>query len=587
MEKKKKEHKLASAYSQEPDTNDHSNKEDQDEQTVGNNIKTLCPSNDNATSENNHHTPVLQWPYTPQNNAAVDQSPLASKPHIHTQSPSPVIISQWHFPHQHQQNLTNLQVPQGQLPLNYTQPTPPFWLPQRTAHTYPGMNVPSPAFSPYEITWQAPAAGLGSASTAQNQVPSVCYPFGYSYQGLPGPCDPLSLWGQGQGQGQAQQSQPLCTYAFPGTYNYFPSPPSVMLNSSTSTGQVIQRGVIKTTAKLSQKHQQLWDAQSAENVQLWNVINQLQSEIGDYKNQLTRLEAEVSSFKPKVEEPPARTSGTAVAGQPSKRGRPKRSVASVDAGASPDESHRRARARKSATSKVQSETKEHIYEKVVLNKIEDVDKSRQSLATIATIEQRYSENMLNNNAANSSGNVETNGRNLMMPAFSNQAPPQICGMVLTPSSEMKCSSDKSTEPKTAYSILSQQATAMSTNSNRSSSGYLSATVNGNLGWSAANVTSEEAERKMLSIGCQGFYNSNVIRQEGKLVPGWSFVNGEDASEELEDAAVLGSAKDENEEMEEDGSSETEDIVETKDDGANNEDVAVGTSPKGLSPLNNW
>ncbi|XP_062120285.1 uncharacterized protein LOC133834625 [Humulus lupulus] len=581
MEKKKKDHKLTSASSQEPDTNDLSNKDDQDEQTVGNNVKTGCPPNDHTTSENNHHPPVLQWPYTPQN--TVDQSPLASKPHIHTQSSSPIIISQWNFPHQHSQNLTNHHVPQGQLPLNYTQSTPPFWLPQRTAHTFPGMNVP-PAFSPYvpfgatEITWQAPAVGVGTASTPQNQVPSVCYPFGYSFQGLPGACDPLSLWSQGQ----AQQSQPLCTYAFPGTYNYFSTPPSVLPSSSTSPGQAIQRGLIRPTAKLSQKHQILWDAQSAENVQLWNVINQLQSEIADYKSRLTRLEAEISSFKPKVEEPPARSSGTAVAGQPSKRGRPKRSVASVDVGASPDESHPRARGRKSATSKVQSETKAHIFEKVVLNKIEDIDKSCQSPATI---EQRYSENILNN-AAHASGNVEIHGSDLLMPAFSNQAHLQICGMGLASSFEMKCSSDKSTEPKTAYSILSQQTAAMNTNSS-SSAGYLSATVNGNLGWSA-NITSEESERKMLSIGSQGFYNNgSVIRQGGKLVPGWSFVNGEDASEELEDAAVLGSAKDENEEMEEDGSSEAEDIVQSKDDDANNADGAVGTSPKDLPPLNNW
>lgn len=168
------------------------NKDDQDEHNVarfGKNIKTCSPSNDNTTLENNQHPPVVQWPYTPQN--AVDQSPLASKPHIPTQSPSPIIISQWHFPHQQQQSLPNHQVQQGQFPLNYTQSTPQFWLPQRTGHAFPVMNAPAtfPPFVPFgatEVTWQAPGVGGGNVPTAQPQVPNLCYPFGYSFPGFPG-----------------------------------------------------------------------------------------------------------------------------------------------------------------------------------------------------------------------------------------------------------------------------------------------------------------------------------------------------------------------------------------------------------------
>lgn len=306
----------------------------------------------------------------------------------------------------------------------------------------------------------------------------------------------------------------------------------------------------------------------------------MQSEIADYKSRLLRLEAEVSSFKPKVEEPSARAAGTALAGQPSKRGRPRRSVALADAGASPDESHPRARGRKPATSKVQSESKAHIFEKVVLNKVEDKEKACHSTATI---EQGNGKNV-STNAVHASGNVEINGSNLMMPAFNNQAHPQICGIGLAPSLEMKSIDDKATESKTANSILSEQATVMNTKS--SSAAYMNATVNGNLGW-PANITCEESGRNMLNIGSQGFYhNGSVIRQEGRLIPGWSFVNEEDASEDIEDA-VLGSNKDENDEMEDDASSGAEDIARRKDDGAYNADVAVGTSPKGLPPLKNW
>lgn len=70
-----------------------------------------------------------------------------------------------------------------------------------------------------------------------------------------GPCDPLSWWGQ------SQQTQAISTYAFPGSYNYFPTPTLVMPSCSTSLGQSFIRGIIKPPVKLSQKHQQLWDAQ--------------------------------------------------------------------------------------------------------------------------------------------------------------------------------------------------------------------------------------------------------------------------------------------------------------------------------------
>lgn len=303
----------------------------------------------------------------------------------------------------------------------------------------------------------------------------------------------------------------------------------------------------------------------------------MQSEIADYKSRLSRLEAEVSSFKPKVDEPSARAMGTALPGQPAKRGRPKRSVATIDAGASHDEPHPRTRGRKPATSKVQSETKAHLFENVVLEKVEDEDKACHSTASI---EQGNGEN-ISSNGPHASGNVEINGSNLIMPAFKNQAHLQICGIGLAPSSEMKSSDDKATDSKTAYSILSQQATGMNTKS--SSAAYISATVNGTLGW-PANITSEESGRNLFSIGSQGFYNNgSVIREGGKLIPGWSFVNEEGASEELEDA-VLGSTKDE---IEEDASSGAEDIARTKDDGTYSADGAVRTSPKGLPPLNNW
>lgn len=299
------------------------------------------------------------------------------------------------------------------------------------------------------------------------------------------------------------------------------------------------------------------------------MLHQLQSELADYKNRLSKLEAEVLSSKPKVEEPPVQVTPTALTGQPPKRGRPKRSVAAGDAGGSPHESHPRGRGRKLATSKVQSEAKPHVYEKVVLNKVVDKEKTCHSAASI---EQGNGEN-ISSNATHASGNVEMNGSNLAMPAFLNQAHLQMCGIGLTPSTDIESNDGKATDSNTA--------------TKSSSTFYIGGTSNGNVGWLPANVTSEETGRNVLSAGSQGFYNNgSVIREGGKLIPGWSFVNEEDASEELEDA-VLGSAKDEDDEMVEDVNSGAEDIARAKDDGADNVAVTLGTSPKGLPPLTNW
>lgn len=84
---------------------------------------------------------------------------------------------------------------------------------------------------------------------------------------MTGPCDPLSWWSQAQ-------AQPPCTYAFPG--GYFSSPPASLSSCSTAIGQIFQKGIIRPPANLSQKHQQLWDAQvrmSTFSLNLYNLIS--------------------------------------------------------------------------------------------------------------------------------------------------------------------------------------------------------------------------------------------------------------------------------------------------------------------------
>lgn len=286
-----------------------------------------------------------------------------------------------------------------------------------------------------------------------------------------------------------------------------------------------------------------------------------------------------------MEEPTAQVIRSPITKQQSKRGRPKRPVASVDSLPSPDESHPRARGRKPASSKVQSETKALAFEKVIPIKVEDKEKKSHS---IANMEQGNSED-ITSIGPDAGANVEISGSNLMMPVYHNHISHelprvQMYEIELSSPPDIKSNDDKAMNSKNTFSILSPQAKEM--NNKGSCAAYMGSMANGNLGW-PANSTSEESGRSMLSIGSQCFYNNgNVIRQGGKIIPGWSFTNEDDASEELEDT-VLGSAKDEDETMGEDASLEAEEIAGTKGEGDYNGDAALRSSPKGLPPLNNW
>ncbi|KAH8503797.1 hypothetical protein H0E87_014879 [Populus deltoides] len=91
---------------------------------------------------------------------------------------------------------------------------------------------------------------------------------------------------------------------------------------------------------------------STENVQLWSVIGLLQSEITDYKSRIMKLEADIPPVKQAVEDPIAHVARSAVSRKASKRGRPKKLAASVDAPPSLDKPQLQAQARKSEPCKV-------------------------------------------------------------------------------------------------------------------------------------------------------------------------------------------------------------------------------------------
>ncbi|KAL4644500.1 hypothetical protein ACB092_02G169300 [Castanea dentata] len=513
----KKDQTLASLRGQEPETDEPFTKEDQSQPNAALSTKISIsgsPSHDNAPSLNQHYLPaVLHWPCPDQH--AVDP----------TQSPSPIMQSQGQQLAHPQQNPASKLAQYGQPP-QFVQPTAPFCMLQRPVYPLSAANAPTTfqLFTPLgtnDFGWQAPGAiGGGTSSSNQPQISNFCYPVGYTYPAFPGTWDPSHFWGQ------AQQSQSPCTYNVSGAYGY------------NSLPQSFQRGIIRPEAKLPQKHQKLWDAQSAENVQLWNVINRLQAEIVDYKNRLIRLEIEVSSLKPNVGEPIAQVIGTCSAGQPSKRGKPKKR--SANALPSLGESHPRTRARISPPCTTQPESKSHIFEKVILYKVEDRDKASHS----GTMEPENNENISNIVTTHTIDNMDIKINNPMMPALHNQvrqefAGVQIGGFGLNSSSEMKIIDGKVQDLKTGNLNLSQQAKEMA-----------------NKG--ASKISSEACGR--LSLGTD-FHD----RQEGKIISGWSFANEEDASEELEDA-VVGSTKDENEEEMEDDTSSAEEIAQKPDEG---------------------
>lgn len=120
--------------------------------------------------------------------------------------------------------------------------------------------------------------------------------------------------------------------------------------------------------------------QSAENVQLWNMIGQLQGELADCKGRLIKLEAEISSLRPAATDEPAvgvGNGGLTVRGQPTKRGRSKRAMA--QAGSQPP-LQPRTRGRKPAIGRTKvEEVTPSVLEKESLNKVGDKDKDFTSL----------------------------------------------------------------------------------------------------------------------------------------------------------------------------------------------------------------
>ncbi|KAJ7952688.1 Receptor kinase [Quillaja saponaria] len=169
--------------------------------------KISSPSHDNTPYQNQQRPPVIQWPYNTLND--VEQFNVTSKSCIPAQSSSPGVLNQSQQLPYLQQSSRN-QVQEGQLP--------PEELLQEANHRFP-----------ISVT-----------------MSDTCIE--------PGTWDPSSWLGHNH------QLHPPYSCSFPGTIGYS-SAPQAMPSCLDSTRHTFQKGIIRPPAKLSQKHQQLWEAQ--------------------------------------------------------------------------------------------------------------------------------------------------------------------------------------------------------------------------------------------------------------------------------------------------------------------------------------
>ncbi|MCL7025939.1 hypothetical protein MKW94_028920 [Papaver nudicaule] len=502
MEKKKDSTNKLAPPSQEAE-NECLSKEDQNHNVKTNNQQATSRLSDNVSSANQLCTKsIFQWPYAP--------PPIIShipKPSVSAQQTSSVSLNQWQQQHnsiidQHKA------LPQTQM----HQPTAPFWLP------------PGPGFP----VVRAPASGyqcivpVGTTEPSMKHDPlasSLSYQPGFSPpMGFSGLWDPASWWGQ------AQQSQP--PYTFLGPYGYFQSAPTVFPETLITFGGPNQRGIIQPSAKLSKKHQLMWDAQSSENVQMWAAITKVQTEMITYGSRLAKLEEDVSSIKSTLEEYSSAGTGTNTAGQSTKRGRPKK-VASAGGLPSMEDPQPRARARKIISCKPQSENIILHGKKERLGS--DEEKKLQEAAVAGANIQQETDGKISGISTNT---FELNESDVKVPpdvkttsTIHDQVNQeiQVGGFSLNLTKGIHESVCKLENKKTELSFQPEMI---------SSTNFKEPKGNGNHGW-VSNVLPDDCGRNLLERS-HTFYDTgsvSVIRQGGETVPGWSFVNEGNLSEE--------------------------------------------------------
>ncbi|ESW28672.1 hypothetical protein PHAVU_002G008000 [Phaseolus vulgaris] len=501
MENKKKDQKHNFVCNQESQTNDEpqtKRKNAQPNVTVvpSAKINSSSPSLHGALKSNQQQQPsIVQWPYTPQN--ARGQS-LAM--HFPTQASPPGALNQWQ-----------------QYPHLFAQAASSFW------QSHPPSAVAGPLLGANVSTIYQPFTGTGfsgaPSSATHTLPPNMCYH--YPFPGFPCPWDPSSY------MAQLYQMQYPYIHSFPGALNFSSATPRVP-NCLTSGEHSSQIGNITPPSKLSQKHQQLWEAQTEENIQLWSVINKLQAEVSDYKDQLKKLEEEVSSFKQKAEVATKQVIGTT---QPlKKRGRTRQSMASEDA---LNESRLLAVGKKPAVCNSFSQNKSHFEKvtspiKVILKK---VGNKEITTSTTAMVQQENNVNILN---AVKDVNCKTQINQIypIKSACQSHVHQEYQG-VQTCGIGVNANFGKDKDLKLVYFDQSVPHKVSNNDMGVSSNKHIGITGNGNIGLKSGRHSPDTA-KDVSGVARQSiFHNGIFFQQRRNINPGWSLSSEEeDASEDM-------------------------------------------------------
>ncbi|XP_022631697.1 uncharacterized protein LOC106776620 isoform X2 [Vigna radiata var. radiata] len=501
MENKKEEHKLAFVCKQESHTNDETQSKRHNAQpnvivVPSAKISSSSPSLENTPNSNQQQqASIVQRPYNAQ--SASEQLSAMDFP---SQASAAGALNQWH-----------------QYPHLFAQSASPFWQshpPSAVAGPSLGANVPT-IYHPFTDT------GFPAAPSSTTQTP------------------PPSYWGPSSYMAQLYQMQHPYVHSFPDALNFSSATPKVP-NCSASAENYSQIGNIKSPSELTQKYQQLWEAEKAKNVELRRVTHKLRAKVSGYKDKLKKLKKEVSSFKQKTELAFKQVNGTVPAGptQPlKKRGRPNLSLASVDA---LNESYLLAGGKRPSMCNSLSQNKspfekvKPIFEKVILKKVENKE-----ITTRFTTKMAQQENNVNslNTGKDVSCNIQINQIYPIKSASQGHVHQESEG-VQTWGSRVHVNFGKGKDLGSSE-VLNHDKSV-------SSKKYI-----GNTGLNAG----KHLEDDVMDV------SDDIFIQRGQnIAPGWSLrlAEEDDVSEYIE-----GSAKDENEAMGDDTSS-AEEIGVTKE-----------------------
>ena len=275
--------------------------------------------------------------------------------------------------------------------------------------------------------------------------------------------------------------------------------------------------------------------QSAENVQLWSMIGQLQGELADCKGRLIKLEAEISSLRSVATNEPAvevGNGGITVRGQPSKRGRSKRAIAPVG-------SQSRTRARKPTVGGTKvGEVKPTLLGKDSLNKVDDTHKD---FTPLDITEQDKNEGI-----SATIGIMEIDEGTLKMPIFPDI---QSCGIEFKSPSSLKSNYEGKPSSKSTCLILSHHTNGSSKNIDV---GYTN-TCKENFIW-FSGIICGDSKLNDLSIASPTMYTNGNVSRQG--ITRWNF---EDEVEAAESGFPVVGNKKENKEMADEFSSGAEEI----------------------------